>query len=61
MYRHAVPQSHRGGTNVDPGEEEIDQYESYGTPGQETRRSPPLEDEYFDQMTMGQSQWNATK
>jgi hypothetical protein len=63
MYRQA-PRSRRDGTNVDPGEDEIDQvdgYESYGTPGQETRRSPPPEDEYFEQMTMGPSQWNGTK
>jgi hypothetical protein len=63
MYRQA-PRSRRDETNVDPGEDEIDQvdgYESYGTPGQETRRSPPPEDEYFEQMTMGPSQWNGTK
>lgn len=63
MYRQA-PRSRRDGTNVDPGEDEIEQadgYESYGTPGQETRRSPPPEDEYFEQMTMGPSQWNGTK
>lgn len=59
MYRQAP---RRDGTNVDPGEDDVaDGYESYGTPGQETRRSPPPEDEYFEQMTMGPSQWNATK
>lgn len=56
MYRQGPRQD---GTNVDPGEDQG--YESYGTPGQETRRSPPPEDEYFEQMTMGQSQWNGTK
>jgi hypothetical protein len=63
MYRQA-PRSRRDETDVDPGEDEIDQVdgcESYGTPGQETRRSPPPEDEYFEQMTMGPSQWNGTK
>lgn len=63
MYRQA-PRSRRGETNVDPGEDEVDHadgYESYGTPGQDTRRSPPPEDEYFEQMTMGASQWNGTK
>jgi len=63
MYRQA-PRSRRDETNVDPGEGEVnpaDGYESYGTPGQDTRRSPPPEDEYFEQMTMGPSQWNGTK
>lgn len=45
MYRQA-PRSRRDETNVDPGEDNVaDGYESYGTPGQETRRSPPPEDE----------------
>jgi len=61
MYRQA-PRSRRDETNVDPGEDVVaDGYESYGTPGQETRRSPPPEDEYFEEMTMGPSQWNGTK
>lgn len=62
MYRHAA-HHHHNGTNVDPGETPVDQYESYGTPGQETRHSAPLDDndEYLEQMTMGQSQWNDTK
>jgi hypothetical protein len=56
MYRQGP---RRDGTNVDPGEDQG--YESFGTPGQETRRSPLPEDEYFEQMTMGQSQWNDNK